>query len=117
MYAPDDPYAVRRPAAAAERPAAEPAVDAAIPESATASEPEPVSEDSAPAESRAAVEPETPAESGTAVESESFEPDIELLDRAEATFAGAAQVIELVDAGDLDQAESLLDSLVGPSSE
>lgn len=127
MYAPDDPFAVRRPAPAAERPAAEPAIDAAVPETATAFEPEPVNEDTAPPEPRATAEPEAAVESGTAVESESwepeasepesFEPDIGLLDRAEATFGGAAQVIELVDAGDLDQAESLLDSLVGPSSE
>ena len=42
--------------------------------------------------------------------------DTDLLDRAEATFAGATEVIDLVERGDLDQAESLLESLVTPSS-
>ena len=48
---------------------------------------------------------------------EPFAPDLDLLDRAEATYAGAARVIDLVDGGDLDQAESLLESLMTPRPE
>lgn len=81
MYAPDDPFAVRRPAPPVAEPEAEPAPD------------------HAPAETVA-------NESG-----------VELLDRAEATYDGAARVIDLVDAGDLDRAESVLDALVAPPSE
>ncbi len=100
MDAPEDPPAVRRPAPPVTPPGAE---------SAARFETEPVI-DQVP-------EPETVVEAELDVESQAFEPDIELLDRAEATYAGAAKAIELVDAGDLDQAESLLDSLVGQSSE
>ncbi|MFA9563281.1 MAG: hypothetical protein ACERLM_01030 [Acidimicrobiales bacterium] len=81
MYAPDDPFAVRRPAP----PVAERG--------------DGTGHDEGPTDERA------------------VESDIELLDRAEATFAGASEVINLVERGDLDQAEALLDSLVAPSSE
>jgi hypothetical protein len=91
MYAPDDPFAVRRPAPPSE-------ADATVDEAGVTPQADPVTVDA----------PARP---------ESFEPDIELLDRAEATDAGATRVIDLVDGGALDQAESLLDSLVTPSSE
>jgi hypothetical protein len=64
------------------------------------------------------AEPEAaPAVDDGPTEEVPFAPDTELLDRAEATYAGAASVIDLVDAGDLDQAESLFDSLVAPPTE
>jgi hypothetical protein len=121
MYAPDDPFAVRRPAPPAVPSTAEATVDEA-----------PVGETTAESvideirvEPRAesvieetAVEPRAdPAIDDAPAAPESFEPDIELLDRAEATYAGTARVIDLVDGGDLDRAESLLDSLVTPSAE
>jgi hypothetical protein len=81
MYAPDDPFAVRRPA----RPVSEPG--------------------------------DGPGRDEGPTDEVADDPDIELLDRAEATFAGASEVIDLVERGDLDQAEALLDSLVAPSSE
>ena len=81
MYAPDDPFVVRRPAS----PIAEPG--------------------------------DGPERDEGPTGDVADESDIELLDRAEATFAGASEVIDLIERGDLDQAESLLDSLVAPSSE
>ncbi len=88
MYAPDDPFAVRRPA------------PPSVPSTAT----------------RPSVDGD-PVVVDWSAPPESFEPDIELLDQAEATYAATARVIDLVDGGDLDRAESLLDSLVTPSSE
>ncbi len=119
MYAPDDPFAVRRPAPPAVPPTVEATVDEAPAGETTA---ESVIDESR-AEPRAVsvieetvVEPQAdPVIDAAAAAPESFQPDLELLDRAEATYAGTARVIDLVDGGDLDRAESLLDSLVTPS--
>ena len=100
MYAPDDPFAVRRPAPPVAEPRDGPGRDEG-PSDEAADEP--------------AVEVLDQAEVRT--EAGADESAAELLDRAEATFAGASEVIDLVESGDLDQAESLLDSLVASSSE
>ena len=100
MYAPDDPFAVRRPAP----PVAERG--------------DGTGHDEGPTDERA-DEPDIELLDQAEVRTDdaAVESDIELLDRAEATFAGASEVINLVERGDLDQAEALLDSLVAPSSE
>ena len=113
MYAPDDPFAVRRPAPLIGDSETDPAGDDGATET-VADEPNVDALDGVEvAVGAAAGEQATEVPAPTAAQAAS---DTDLLDRAEATFAGASEVIDLVESGELDQAESLLESLVTPSS-
>ncbi len=69
-----------------------------------------------PVEPAAEAGPER-GEAGPDAGDRPFEPDLGLLDRAEETFAGASRVLSLVDSGDLDRAETELDTMLDVSPE